>query len=182
MSRSIGRDERLTDTGIRGSVAASGRSCYGEVRGRPARRSGRRPAELGGGLRRNVERDALTVKGDLSKRISLSMTQPAPRTRFYIALRFAPRPPAAIGRSGFAAFHKRSGSPPSDETAPRKLLSSDRRGCFSPLGRDAPSPESRAGRPPCRTSATGLTPFALVAPEDTADVTESALTELRCFA
>jgi hypothetical protein len=47
----------------------------------------------GGGLRRNVERDALTVKGALSKRISLSMTQPAPRTPFYNTLQTTPRSP-----------------------------------------------------------------------------------------
>ena len=35
--------------------------------------------DVGGGPRRNVERDALTGKGDLSKRISPSMTQPAPQ-------------------------------------------------------------------------------------------------------
>ena len=45
---------------------------------------------VGHGLRRNVERDALTVKGDLPKRISLSMTQPGPRLSSYIAMRLAP--------------------------------------------------------------------------------------------
>lgn len=54
---------------------------------------------------RDVERDALTVKGALSKRISLSMTQPAPRIRFYIAHRSASRATALIERSGLAAFH-----------------------------------------------------------------------------
>jgi hypothetical protein len=38
----------------------------------------------------DVERDALTVKGDLSKRISLSMTQPAPQASSYIPVSLAP--------------------------------------------------------------------------------------------
>ena len=45
--------------------------------------------ELPRGRRRatpDVERDALTVKGDLSKRISLSMTQPAPQLVSYTAV------------------------------------------------------------------------------------------------
>ena len=57
-------------------------------------RSARRPCQdlgrVGHGLRRNVERDALTVKGGLSKRISLSMTQPAPRLSSYIAIHLTP--------------------------------------------------------------------------------------------
>jgi hypothetical protein len=42
--------------------------------------------EVGRGSRRNVERDALTGKGDLSKRISPSMTQPAPQASSYIVV------------------------------------------------------------------------------------------------
>jgi hypothetical protein len=58
-----------------------------------------RLVEVGGGLRRNVERDALTVKGDLSKRISLSMTQPAPHC-VLTSTTFSRLPDA---RLGFAA-------------------------------------------------------------------------------
>jgi hypothetical protein len=42
--------------------------------------------DVGRGSRRNVERDALTGKGDLSKRISPSMTQPAPQASSYIVV------------------------------------------------------------------------------------------------
>jgi hypothetical protein len=76
----------------------------------------------------DVERDALTVKGDLSKRISLSMTQPAPQASSYIPLSLGPSLWAFGLRSASAKCflrvprthrkeRKRSGSPPSDETA-----------------------------------------------------------------
>jgi len=48
------------------------------------------PRDVGSGSRRNVERDALTVKGDLSKRTSLSMTQPAPQASSYTVVSLAP--------------------------------------------------------------------------------------------
>jgi hypothetical protein len=68
---------------------------------------GPRRAEVGGGLRRDVERDALTVKGDLSKRISLSMTQPAPHLSSYIAAGLAPSRRAFGHRSAYAKRARR---------------------------------------------------------------------------
>jgi hypothetical protein len=57
-------------------------------------------AEMMGRVALDFERDALTVKGDLSKRISLSMTQPAPQRCLCIPPRFSR---LAGGRLGFAA-------------------------------------------------------------------------------
>ena len=80
--------------------------------------------DVGGGSRRNVERDALTGKGDLSKRISLSMTQPRAAGVF---LHCGESQRLAAGRLGFAAppqvtrsvrstrkDRMRTGSPPSE--------------------------------------------------------------------
>lgn len=56
----------------------------------PAITNGLLVLDVGGGSRRNVERDALTVKGDQSKRTSLSMTQPAPQASSYTAASLPP--------------------------------------------------------------------------------------------
>lgn len=147
------------------------------MRTNPAQRC--RPQTCRGGRPRvtpDVERDALTVKGDLSERVSLSMNVTRAAFLFYRAVRLAPSR-WAFGLHSASSnrdcrfsqkTRRRSGSPPSDRdrfaivdidtaaTTLERLLFGDKDGCvFSRSCRSTrtrPASSRRAPRRGCCTA------------------------------